>query len=330
VTIFGDALYREQVTRAAADRSESLEDMTGFTVAPDRLDQSASVFHVEAEFAHNVLTTFKAQIQILQDMFQAVPPDIWDKLMSDLDIYTTEYRDALAGIGSGLRQNYVNYVDIEAANSRLMPVDGYTPVNDFYMGARPGIRTTTTGYSTGAAPDDPYSLAVSHDSGSREPASGPPAPALKVGAVSPPDPAGTPVPPAAQVAVGATSGGASGAPPQVDAWISQATGILQASGIPAAQLSPSDLWLIIQHESGGDPSAVNTWDYNAAAGTPSIGLMQTIAPTFNAYALPGHNDITNPVDNIIAGTRYALARYGSLDNVPGVVAVHSGQPYVGY
>jgi SLT domain-containing protein len=58
--------------------------------------------------------------------------------------------------------------------------------------------------------------------------------------------------------------------------------------------------------------------------------MQTIEPTFRAYALPGHGDIRNPVDNIIAGTRYALARYGSLSNVPGVVAVHNGQPYVGY
>jgi SLT domain-containing protein len=58
--------------------------------------------------------------------------------------------------------------------------------------------------------------------------------------------------------------------------------------------------------------------------------MQTIPPTFNAYALPGHGDIHNPVDNIIAGVRYALARYGSPDNVPGVAAVRNGQPYVGY
>ncbi len=123
---------------------------------------------------------------------------------------------------------------------------------------------------------------------------------------------------------------ASGAPAQVDNWISQAIEILAASGIPASQLNPQDLWLIIEHESSGNPFAVNNWDYNAAAGTPSIGLMQTIAPTFNAYALPGHNDITNPIDNIIAGTRYALARYGSLDNVPGVIAVHNRQAYVGY
>jgi uncharacterized protein YukE len=330
VTIFGDALYREQVTRAAADRSESLADMTGFTVAPDQLDQSASVFHSEAEFARNVLTTFKAQIQILQDMYQAVPPDIWEKLMTDLDIYTAEYHDALAGIASGLRKNYVNYADIEAANSKLISIDGYTPVNDFYLGARPGIHTTTMFYSACAAPDAPQSGAVWPGSGSVKSAASALAPAQQGGAVPVSDPAGTPAVHVADVVVAAMPGGASGAPPQVDAWINQAIGILQTSGVPASQLNPSDLWLIIQHESGGDPSAVNNWDYNAAAGTPSIGLMQTIAPTFNAYALPGHNDITNPVDNIIAGTRYALARYGSLDNVPGVVAVHNGQPYVGY
>ncbi len=73
-----------------------------------------------------------------------------------------------------------------------------------------------------------------------------------------------------------------------------------------------------------------TGNSNAAAGTPSTGIMQCIAPTFNAYALPGHGNIYNPVDNIIAGVRYALARYGSLDNVPGVAAVRGGQPYVGY
>jgi SLT domain-containing protein len=115
----------------------------------------------------------------------------------------------------------------------------------------------------------------------------------------------------------------------VDGWIGEATRILAASGVPQSQLDPQNLALIIQHESGGDPSAINNWDYNAAAGTPSIGLMQTIGPTFNAFALPGHGDIRNPVDNIIAGTRYALDRYGSLSNVPGVVAVHNGQPYVG-
>lgn len=70
------------------------------------------------------------------------------------------------------------------------------------------------------------------------------------------------------------------------------------------------LYQMIMHESGGNPTAQNNWDSNAKAGTPSIGLMQTIQPTFNSYALQGHKNIYNPVDNIIAGLRYALSRYG--------------------
>jgi SLT domain-containing protein len=58
--------------------------------------------------------------------------------------------------------------------------------------------------------------------------------------------------------------------------------------------------------------------------------MQTIDSTFYAHALPGHTNIWNPVDNIIAGVRYAIGRYGSIDNVPGIVRLHEGMSYVGY
>lgn len=73
-----------------------------------------------------------------------------------------------------------------------------------------------------------------------------------------------------------------------------------------------------------------TGNSNAAKGTPSKGLMQCIDPTFNSYKLAGHNDIWNPVDNICAGVNYAISRYGSLANVPGIKATASGGSYVGY
>jgi spore coat assembly protein SafA len=116
----------------------------------------------------------------------------------------------------------------------------------------------------------------------------------------------------------------------VGQWIAQAQAILQAAGVPMSKMNASDIALIIQHESGGNPNAENDWDSNAAAGHPSIGLMQTIGPTFDAYKLPGHDNIRDPIDNIIAGVRYAVSRYGSISNVPGVVAVHNGGSYVGY
>ena len=106
---------------------------------------------------------------------------------------------------------------------------------------------------------------------------------------------------------------------------------MEAHQIPASKLDAADALLIIEHESGGDPNAINRTDINARHGDPSRGLMQTISVTFNAYALPGYNtNIYDPVDNIIAGCRYAIARYGSLAAVPGVRAVKAGRPYIGY
>lgn len=113
-------------------------------------------------------------------------------------------------------------------------------------------------------------------------------------------------------------------------WIREAIRVLRENGYDIDDSEAATIALIIERESGGNPNAINLWDSNAAAGIPSKGLMQTIDPTFNSYSLPGHGDIWNPVDNIIAGTRYAIERYGSLGNVPGVVGVSNGTGYVGY
>jgi hypothetical protein len=113
-------------------------------------------------------------------------------------------------------------------------------------------------------------------------------------------------------------------------WISQAADILRQHGV---NLTPQDMqWIgiMIHHESGGNPNAINLWDSNAKAGIPSKGLMQTIDPTFNNNKLPGFNDIYNPIHNIIAGVRYAIRRYGSIANVPGIRNLNSGRGYVGY
>ncbi|MEJ2888682.1 transglycosylase SLT domain-containing protein [Actinomycetospora aeridis] len=121
------------------------------------------------------------------------------------------------------------------------------------------------------------------------------------------------------------------APPgEVGDWIREAMAILAANGVPPEKMDPAAIATIIEHESGGDPDAINNWDSNATKGTPSQGLMQTIGPTFDAHKLPGHDDIRNPIDNIIAGVRYAIERYGSVSQVPGVVAEARGEAYVGY
>lgn len=103
-------------------------------------------------------------------------------------------------------------------------------------------------------------------------------------------------------------GGAANVPDgQVKNWILGALKVInQATDVA------SGIYNIIMHESGGNPNAINRTDSNAKQGYDmmSKGLMQTTGPTFRAWAVPGHRNIWAPIDNIIAGTRYALNRYG--------------------
>lgn len=127
----------------------------------------------------------------------------------------------------------------------------------------------------------------------------------------------------------ATSGGVGGqisykAGAGVAQWAPQ---ILQALGM----LGQSASWLgtvqrRMNQESGGNPNVVNKWDSNWTAGTPSVGLMQVIGPTFKSNAGPfggtgpfSYGTSVNPLANTYAGLRYAMHRYGSLSalNRPG-------------
>jgi SLT domain-containing protein/cell wall-associated NlpC family hydrolase len=124
------------------------------------------------------------------------------------------------------------------------------------------------------------------------------------------------------------NGAPSGAMPKgsVATWIKTALGIIKKDSKSNERIVNT----MIQHESGGNPKAINNWDSNAKAGHPSKGIMQTIDSTFNHYSIKGHKDIWNPVDNIIAGVRYADSRYGSLANVPGIKSMNNGGGYKGY
>lgn len=57
---------------------------------------------------------------------------------------------------------------------------------------------------------------------------------------------------------------------------------------------------VIKHESGGRANAINLWDSNAQKGTPSKGILQFIDSTFMKYAMPGHTNIWNPLDQLLA------------------------------
>nr|WP_246382244.1 transglycosylase SLT domain-containing protein [Prauserella isguenensis] len=117
---------------------------------------------------------------------------------------------------------------------------------------------------------------------------------------------------------------------QVDRWINRAIDILRQNNVPITHEKRDEIRTIIEKESSGDPRAINLWDSNAEKGIPSKGLMQTIDPTFDAHKLAGHGDIYNPVDNIIAGVRYTLDRYGDFDEHPGLASMAGGGDYQGY
>jgi hypothetical protein len=99
----------------------------------------------------------------------------------------------------------------------------------------------------------------------------------------------------------------------LDGWIRQSLDIMKKHGIPGTY---DGLHRNIMRESSGNPNAINGWDINAINGVPSIGLLQVIKPTFDAYHVAGtvHSQY-NPVANITAAANYAAHRYGSIDNV---------------
>ncbi|MDT9699149.1 transglycosylase SLT domain-containing protein [Streptomyces sp. P17] len=101
----------------------------------------------------------------------------------------------------------------------------------------------------------------------------------------------------------------------LDGWIRASLQVMAQNGIPG---SYDGIYRNIMRESSGNQYAINNWDSNAAAGTPSKGLLQVIDPTFQAYHVAGTSyDPYDPVANITAACNYAAQRYGSIDNVFG-------------
>jgi hypothetical protein len=101
----------------------------------------------------------------------------------------------------------------------------------------------------------------------------------------------------------------------LDGWIKESLDIMKSKGIPGTY---NGLHRNIIRESSGNPNAINNWDVNAVNGTPSIGLLQIIKPTFDAYHVSGTPfSQYDPVANIVASANYAADKYGSIDNVNG-------------
>ena len=115
----------------------------------------------------------------------------------------------------------------------------------------------------------------------------------------------------------------------VDRWRPYVVDALQANGLSTDESMVNKVLRQITTESTGNPKAQNNWDSNARKGTPSRGLLQTIDGTFNDYKFPGHDDIWNGYDNMLAAINYAKNRYGGGKDVmsPNGNGMGSGHGY---
>lgn len=95
----------------------------------------------------------------------------------------------------------------------------------------------------------------------------------------------------------------------VQSWSNDVKKALSKLGLSTSGSMVSRVLRQIQTESGGNQKAIGGND--GLADGNATGLMQVKPGTFRAYALPGHNNIMNGYDNMLAGLNYAKSRYGS-------------------
>lgn len=99
----------------------------------------------------------------------------------------------------------------------------------------------------------------------------------------------------------------------VQRWKDLVIKALDKNGLSTSESMVNKVLRQIQTESGGNEKAVQGGytDINTITGDLAKGLMQTISAIFNAYAFPGHKNIFNGYDNLLAALAYAKNRYGS-------------------
>lgn len=105
------------------------------------------------------------------------------------------------------------------------------------------------------------------------------------------------------------TGGDSAGGGDVQSWSGDVKKALGVLGLSTSGSMVQKILKQIQTESGGNAKAIGGND--GLADGNATGLMQVKPGTFNAYKQPGHDNIMNGYDNILAGLAYAKDRYGS-------------------
>ncbi|WP_311059148.1 phage tail tape measure protein [Staphylococcus hominis] len=114
-------------------------------------------------------------------------------------------------------------------------------------------------------------------------------------------------------------GGKSGGAPKAGIkWAPQIKKALRMNGLPTTPAYVNAWARQIDSESSGNPRAVQGGYVDAnTGGNEAKGLVQVARKTFNSMKFPGHGNVFNPLDNLLAGIHWAKYKYGK--NMLGVI-----------
>lgn len=102
-----------------------------------------------------------------------------------------------------------------------------------------------------------------------------------------------------------------GAPKAGIKWAPQIKKALRMNGLPTTPAYVNAWARQIDSESSGNPRAVQGGYVDAnTGGNEAKGLVQVARKTFNSMKFPGHGNVFNPLDNLLAGIHWAKYKYG--------------------